>query len=185
MSYNKFISEYKSIKAPDELYERILNADTVREKKNNVVLFRRIAASAAAFAVIAVTGFVLLTGDSAPEIYVGNEQLTGEITLSEAQNNGIMLARAGDAVECDLNFSVKREALVSVSDGFLQDADGKTILESGENKSFSGEFTAKWTVPFADAEKEYTLILKDKKNEYSVKLYFDSIDNEWVVNLTE
>ena len=44
-----FRSEYKSIKAPEELYARIINAEPVR-KRNNVVAFRRIAASAAAFA---------------------------------------------------------------------------------------------------------------------------------------
>lgn len=180
-----FISEYKSIKAPDELYERILNADTVRTKKNNVVLFRKIAASAAAFAVIAVTGFILLSGNDSPEIYVGSEQLTGEITISEAGNKGIMLARAGDAVECELDIVLKRDASAVLSDGVLLSESGEVILRTGEEKVFSEKIICKWTVPFADTEKEYTLTLKDKKNEHSVKLYFDRFDSTWKVNLTE
>lgn len=185
MSENKFRAEYMSIKAPEELYERILNADSVSTGKGRVVLFRRIAASAAAFAVIAVTGFVLLLGNKAPEVYVGSEQLTGEISISETQNSGIMLARAGNSVECELSFSLKREARVSISDGFLRDESGEIKLASGEEKSFSDKFAVVWSVPDANTEKEYTLTLRDNREEYSVKLYFDRIDSEWKVNLTE
>ena len=37
MSDNRFRSEYLNIKAPDELYDRIMNADETKVKNGNVV----------------------------------------------------------------------------------------------------------------------------------------------------
>lgn len=184
MSDKGFMSEYKSIKAPEELYDRILNADK-KTQKNNILMFRRISASAAALAIIAVTAFVVMSGNSSPEIYVGAEQLTGEVALTENGTDKIMIARTGNTVKCEFSLKLKKESVLIISEGYLFDENDGIILEAGEEKSFSDKLTVRWEIPFADTQKEYYLTLSDGKREYSVKMYFDSTDGNWAVSLTE
>lgn len=185
MFNDKVRAEYQSVKAPEELYERILNTDRPGEKKAVVIPFRRYAALAAAFAVIVCSVFILTGRSAAPDIYLGSERLTGEITLTSENNDGIMLARTGREIGCEMTLHLKKNTIVSAVNGILLSDAGEVILAEGEEKSFSEPLQCKWLVPDADREMTYTLSLSDKKGTYNIHLYFDKQTDSWTVSLTK
>ena len=185
MFNDKVRAEYQSIKAPEELYERILNADRPGEKKAVVIPFRKYAAFAAALAVIICSAFILADTGAAPGIYLGNERLTGEITLTSENNDGIMLARAGMEIGCEMTLELKKDTKVTAVNGILLSDSGEVILTECEEKIFSESLQCKWLVPDADEELSYELCLSDKKGTYTINLYFDKQTDNWTVCLTK
>ena len=185
MFNDKVRAEYQSVKAPEELYERIMNAEPAREEKAVVVQFRKIAAMAAALAVIVATGFILTMSDNAPVIYMGSERLTGEIALTQAENDGIMLARMGNDVSCEIVLELKKETTVALSQGILLSQSGEVLLAEKEMKEFSGSLRCNWVVPAADEEVIYEMTLADKKDTYNITLYFDRQTDNWTVCMTK
>ena len=176
---------YQSIKAPEELYERILNTDRPGEKKAVVISFRKYAALAAALAVIICSAFILTGRGAAPDIYLGSEKLTGEITLTSENNDGIMLARTGREIGCEMTLRIKKDTEVFAANGILLSDSGEVILAEGEKRTFSEPLQCKWLVPDADREAAYELSLSDKKGTYTINLYFDKQTDSWTVSLTK
>lgn len=185
MFNDKVKAEYQSVKAPAELYERILNTDRPGEKKAVVIPFRRYAAIAAALAVIVCSVFVLTGRNAAPDIYLGSERLTGEITLTSENNDGIMLARTGREIGCEMTLRLKKDTVVTTVNGILLSDSGEVILTEGEEKTFSEPLQCKWLVPDADREMTYSICLSDKKGTYTINLYFDKQTDSWTVSLTK
>lgn len=185
MFNDKVKSEYQTIKAPEELYERILNTDRPGEKKAAVIPFRRIAALAAAFTVVICCAFVLTQRSNMPDIYLGSEKLTSEITLTSESNDGIMLARTGTEIGCEMTLELKKDTMVSAVNGILLSDSGEVILTEGEEKTFSEPLQCKWLVPDADREMTYEIRLSDKKGTYTINLYFDKQTDNWTVCLTK
>ncbi|MBO5395991.1 MAG: hypothetical protein J6A97_03825 [Clostridia bacterium] len=185
MFNDKVKTEYQSVKAPAELYERILNTDRPGEKKAVVIPFRRYAAIAAALAVIVCSAFVLTGRNAAPDIYLGSERLTGEITLTSENNDGIMLARTGREIGCEMTLRLKKDTVVTTVNGILLSDSGEVILTEGEEKTFSEPLQCKWLVPDADREMTYSICLSDKKGTYTINLYFDKQTDSWTVSLTK
>lgn len=185
MFNDRIRAEYQLIKAPEELYERILNTDRPGEKKAVVVPFRRYAALAAALAVIICSVFILTGRSAAPDIYLGSERLTGEITLTSESNDGIMLARTGKEIGCEMTLELKKNTKVCAVNGILLSDSGEVILTEGEEKSFSESLRCKWLVPDADRETAYEISLSDKKGTYTITLYFDKQTDRWTVSLTK
>ncbi len=185
MSDIKIREEYLKIKAPDELYERIMNAGPTEEKKAVIIPFGRIVAMAAALAVIIATGFILKSGGAMPSVYMGNEKLTGEITLTQAENEGIMLARTGTEISCEMTVELKRDTTVELTHGILLSESGEVLLAEGESSVFSENLFCKWVVPAADEETTYSLSLSDKNGTYLINLYFDKQAENWTVCLTK
>ncbi len=185
MSDKGFISRYKSIKAPDELYGRIMNADIPEDKRNIKVYVKTALSIAAVFAAVIVTAFMLNGRNYVPGVYVEGERLTGEVSITEADNGGIMLARSISELTCNLEFDLKEETVISLSDGLLFSDDGEILLESGKEASFNGRICAKWLIPGADSTKTYNARLQDKNGTYFIILSFDSQAQIWSACLTK
>lgn len=179
MSDSKFRSEYLNIKAPDELYDRIMNADETKVKNGNIVQFRKIGSLAAAIAVILVAGFFFMNADKTPEVYVGNEKLTEEVHITEANSGSLMLARMNNEIMCELTINLKTETEVFTSQGSLYSENGEILADNNKSGVFSGELKCKWVVPMPDASFNYIITLKDKSGFHYVKLYYDDEASQW------
>ncbi len=181
----KFRAEYKNIKAPEELYSRIMNAEASEVKKSNIVQFRKIGSLAAAAAVILVCGFFFMTADKSPEVYLGTEKLTEEVHITEADTGSIMLARMSGEISCELTLELKTDTEITVNQGMLLAEDGEVLLSEEASSVFSGEVRCKWVVPFADTASAYLIKLEDKNGTYFIQLYFDSEAEQWAACLTK
>ena len=184
MADKRFREEYSSIKAPEELYGRIMNAKK-DEVKSSVVPFRKIIAAAASFAVVLTAAVAMLTYDGAPEIYVGGTRLTDEVELTEKNNDGLMLARTGNEVSCAFSFEFNKDIKVSLSDGMLFSEDGALISDSSEEKTLSGKTQCKWVVMNADNGNKYEMRISEGRRNYLITLSFDNAAGQWTAALTE
>lgn len=181
----KFKAEYNSIKAPEELYSRIMNAGEPKVKKDNIVQFRKIGSLAAAVSVILAIGFFFMTADKSPEVYVGTEKLTEEVHITEADTGSIMPARMNNEISCDMTLDLKTDTEITLNWGVLLSEDGEVLLEHDKPTVFSGELKGKWVLPGADASFNYLMMLKDKNGTHFIKLYFDSEAEQWAACLTK
>ncbi len=182
---DKVREEYKSIKAPEELYEKIMNAEPAVNKTAQVIPFRKILAAAAALAITVISAFVLTGRNSMPVVYMGTEKLTGEIALTEVENNGIMLARMSNEISCEMTLELKKDTTVFLKQGILLSASGEVLLAQGENTVFSDTVRCNWTVPAADTSSVYEMEISDKNGTYLITLYFDIQTDSWTVCMTE
>lgn len=180
----KIKEEYRSIKAPEELYERIMNAES-SDNKNNIVSIRKTLSVAAVLAVVILASLFFYKGNSVPEIYMGAERLTGEVSVTQNSGDGISLARAINEISCVLTFDLKTDTKFILSDGFLSDGENSVILEKNEEENFNGRFSCKWVIPMADEAETYEIRLTDKKGTYFVNLYFDGQEKAWTACLTK
>lgn len=181
----KFIDRYKSVTAPDELYDKIMNAAPYEEKRNVRVYVKTALSFAAVFIAVVVTVFALQGNDYVPGVYVEGERLTGEVSITEADNGGIMLARGMNELTCKLDFELEEDTVISLSEGLLFSENGEIILESGAAASFKGNLSVKWLIPGADTQAVYTAVLEDKNGTYSITLSFDSQAQIWCACLTK
>ncbi len=181
----KFISEYKKIKAPDELYDKIQNAEAPQVKNNIRVYVKTAITVAAAFAVVLITAFALSDKGSIPDIYIGGEKLAEEVNITKASDNGIMLARSMDELSVDITLELKAETSLTASDGLLLSSEGELLTEGGNSISFSENVALKWMIPVPDTEKTYEIEFTDKNGTYFITLSFDSRAQIWNACLTK
>lgn len=181
----KFRSEYKNITAPDELYNKILNAETP-EVKNNIKVYVRTALTlAAAFAAVFITAFTISDRGSIPNVYLDGEKLTGEVSITQDDNGGIMLARSMNELSLMITLELESETALTLSEGLIFSDSGEMLLASENSKTFNGSVSFNWIIPGADTEKVYSMELKDKNGTYFITLSFDSRAQIWNACLTK
>ena len=181
----KVISEYKSIKAPEELYGRIMSSEISAPKKSNIAYFGSISSIAAGLAIVVASLVFFFGRGTEPVVYLGSEMLTSEVMVTQDASDGIMLLRGFGEISCELTFEINKKTEISLSDGFLFNSDGEMLLTSEESKSFTEGFSAKWTVPAADEGAVYTVSLSDEKGTHFIRLYFDRDEGQWTASLTK
>lgn len=182
---DKFIEEYKRIKAPDELYQRILGEEKKENKTSRVVVFRRLTAAAAAIAVIIAAGLALMPRGNQPTVYVNGNELSEAVTFASSAGDGIMLARNFSELSCEIDIRFPELTQVTVHDGILTSEDGTIILSAEGTMDCEASLKAVWTVPDADNSLVYSLSFKDKNGSYRITLYFDGEADYWTAELTK
>ncbi len=182
---DKFIEEYKNIKAPDELYQRILGEEKKDSGPSRVVVFRRLTAVAAAIAVIIVAGFALMPRGISPTVYVNGNELSEAVTFVNRSQNGIMLARNLSELGCEIDIRFTELTEVTVHDGMLISEDGTVMLSAEGTMTCEDSLKAVWTIPDADNNLVYSLSFKDKNGSYRITLYFDGEADYWTAELTK
>lgn len=137
MFTNEQKKAYNSIKAPEELFDRIQSS---AENENKVKplfktnLSKIISAAACIVFVITAVFFSFSGGDV--EISVNNEKLKEDATVFVAPNNGIALAREGSFGEVTLKLELTKEATISVDCGsFDVVGEDKNLTEFSAEES--------------------------------------------------
>ncbi len=126
---------YNSIKAPDELLEKIKSSAENEDKviplfKNR---FSKIVAVAACFVFVSVAAFVSFSGGDV-KVSVGDEIIKNDSTVVVIPDNGIALAREVSYGEVKIKLDLTKDALISVDSGSFD------IVGEGENLTeFSAE----------------------------------------------
>lgn len=185
MPDERFKEQYKNIKAPDELYSRIMNAEFSSVKKKKAPVISIAGSIAASVAVIFIAAFGFFGNPASPVIFAGEEKLTGEVVLTEDDSADIMLLRSTGEISCNFTVELKENSLVEISEGFLFDENGNILIDSQQGKEFSEKLTCCWTVFNADTEKQYEMKLSDKNGIYIITMSFDSTLGKWTVGLTK
>lgn len=164
---------YNSVKAPEELFEKIKSS---AEKEDKVTpLFRtrfsKIVA-AAACVVFVVAASVVSFGGGYVNISVNNEAIKSDSTVIVNQNNGIALARESANGEVTLKIELTKDALISVDGGNFD------VIGKDENLTeFSAEESVEIVWRTDGAEKSTMTVDYGRKTCQLVLEY----DGGWVV----
>lgn len=127
---------YSSIKAPDELREKVFSAVDSEEKKDNIFVFRsrvsRFVAMAACLVLVAVAVFTVFT-DNGIEVSINGTDFGKNVSLALTETNAPALARAFSSAEVSVSLDLDGGALITVDSGCFD------VI--GEEKNLT-EFTA-------------------------------------------
>ena len=129
---------YASIKAPDELFDKIVSS---AENDSKVVhlfktRFSKIVAAAACVVFVAVASFVSFNGGNV-QTSVNDEKLNenSSVAVSVADNE-IALAREASYGEASISIELTKDALISVDSGsFDVVGEGKNLTEFSADES--------------------------------------------------
>ncbi len=168
----KHIDAYSNIKAPDELFEKVVNA---KPEKSKVYLIPLISSLAACLILIfGVAAFSSMSFN--PEVSFNGAVLTADTVITGTTNSGVAPASAYEMrslatlkIPVELKLDSKTEVAVS---------NGAIILENGErtqNTSLEGNIALLWEVPQNAEETECTMTLESfgKTQQIILTLYPD------------
>lgn len=167
----KFKSQYDVIKAPDELYDRIIGSQTLKAKPKNTV-YKKIGTLAAVLAVCVISCFVLMTFNSSPKIYVDGERLSEKALIPSQDNTAVTLARAEAVYEYKLRLKTKKGTVITVENGNLTTADGEIFLLQGESAPLDTDTVFIWSVPTDSDSQKYSIKLERNEKTYYIELSF-------------
>ncbi len=164
---------YNSIKAPEELLEKIKSS---AEEENKVKplfknRFSKIIAAAACVVFVSAAVFASFGGGDV-NISVNNTPIEEDATVVLSQNNGIALARESSNGEVTINIELTKDALISVNGGNFD-----VIGEDTNLTEFSAEESVEIIWRTDGAEKSTMTVDYGRKTCELVLEY----NGEWVV----
>ncbi len=182
------IEAYKSITAPDELRERVLNtaqtsADSSLRKRTITHKVCSAAAMAAGLMLVVGLPMYMLNKGSAPEVSFNGQLLTADrISVSEI-NSGVSVAstRSCTTAEIPLELDIDRRTEISLSGGTMKisQPDTDTVLYSGADYSTDSDVNIQWRIDALESSQTYCMTLDDNKNTYEITLSYDEAAGEW------
>jgi hypothetical protein len=165
------INSYKQVKAPDELYQKVLSSCN---KPNKVNYITKISALAACF--ILVMGLALsgLMGFGEAEVYVNGSKVTNNsyISLSLPKTDSRIRTVAIPQIEVNVKVNFKDRGTVKVSEG---------SVGNGTEKEINGEEEIVWVVPMIESNDYYMSITPKGKETIYLKLCYDEKESIWKV----
>lgn len=166
---------YSSLKAPEELYDRILSS--AEESKKEKPLFksnlsRIVAAAACLVFVVGAVSLSFLNGGNVSVSLNDSSIKEGESVVVTNEMTPYALAREFAPAEIELSLDITKEALISVDSGSFD------IVGEGENLT---EFTADESVTIiwhSDGMKKSTMTVDYGRNTCELVLEYNG---EWVI----
>lgn len=166
---------YSSIKAPDELRDRVFSSAEPEKKKDNVLVFRsrvsRFVAMAACVVLVAVAVFTVFT-DNGIEVSINGTDFGENVSLALTETDAPALARAFSPAEVSVNLDLDGGALITVDSGCFD-----VVGEGNGLTEFSAEEDVELVWKSDGMEKSVMTVDYGKKSCILILEY----DGEWKV----
>ncbi len=111
---------YSSIKAPDELRDKVFSSADSEKKKDNILVFRsrvsRFVAMAACVVLVAVAVFTVFT-DNGIKVSINGTDFGENVSLALTETDAPALARAFSPAEVSVSLDLDGGALITVDSG--------------------------------------------------------------------
>ena len=108
------LDTYNNIKAPAELYEKVVNA---KPKKNNLYIIPFVSTLAACL--VLISGIYIFAKDSKPEIIFNGQELTSAVVFYDISPAMELDMRSSPVLSIPLELTLKEETTVTASHGKL------------------------------------------------------------------
>ena len=145
------LDAYSSIKAPDELLDKVKN---IKPEKSKIYIIPLVSSLAACLILIfGVAAFMGFNGNS-PAVYFAGTELTKESILTSDSSAGVYARSASVQIPVELDLSEKTE--ISVSNGLI-------VLENGETSdkvTLKGNAAFVWVLDLPNEETLSTMTLE-------------------------
>lgn len=161
------VKQYRSITAPAEMRDRVLNS-AKKQKKNIPARVYEFAGFAACLAVIIAVSLVLGSfGGTTVEI--NGQVLTAEPAVLPVTASAVS-ARTMSGITLDAD--LEKSSTITVSEGQFYVFDSKTGQRL-ERHTFNKEVTIIWDILPTDTEAAYTLTIENSRGVTEVSLLFN------------
>ncbi len=172
----KQIDAYNSIKAPDELYEKVIS-NGASTKKSKIYLLPLVASFAACLVIF--VGAFMAFNSSGLKVSVFGQELTSTVSYTPESEAGVALARAVPTLSVPVELDVNKATDISVSSGFIfLGASSPATSVTVEEKT---ELT--WLVELTDDFTSCEMTLKDSKGTTTLTLTQDETDGSFTVRI--
>ena len=166
MPVKNHIEEYKSIKAPEELKDKVMSLSEEKiisiDARRNAVI-KKIVAAAASAAIIFAGSSALYNNSGRIEVSSNGEVLDGSpVAMQAEENSSVMRVSLLDTVRLDAN--IQEPTVVRVTEG-----EFRAVAANGEASGYATEifvsedFSVEWQIP-ASVNYAEMILENDKKN---------------------
>lgn len=178
MPDKKTVDAYRSIRAPEELREKVLSSTKEENRpKNNIVVFRKISSVAAVLAAVVLASLVVVSPWNDVKVAGVNGKIGSSYTSVKDNENAAVFARYSDELTVPLTLDVSKDTEITVTDGNVTDEAGEMISAVGKGEKAD----IYWTIPAADEDVSYEMTLSNSKNTYLITLSFFTETDEWKI----
>ena len=168
------LDAYSNIKAPDELFEKVVNS---KPKKSKIYLIPLVSSLAACL--ILVFGVAVFGNSFNPQVTFNGQSLTDSVQFYDISPISTMDMRSSPVLSMPLEFKLSDETQVSVSEGVI-------ILENGERVSrttLEGDVTVIWEIQRQGDFPESKMTLESSKGSKEIILTQSEADGSFTAKI--
>lgn len=169
------LDAYSSIKAPDELFEKVVNA---KPKKSKVYLIPLVSSLAACLILIFGVAVFFSSGFN-PNVTFNGQTLTDSVVFYDISPVSAMDMRSSPVISMPLEIELSEETQVWVSEGVM-------ILENGERvtkATLEGKVTIVWEIERKDDFPESEMTLQSHKGTRQITLTQNEADGSFTAKI--
>lgn len=168
------LDAYNSIKAPDELYEKVVNA---KPKKSKIYLIPLVSSLAAC--IVLIFSIAAFGNYFEPNIVLNGQQLSDSVVFYDISPANTFDMRSSPVLSLPVEMELEEETSVSVSNGFI-------ILDTGErvkSTDLKGQVAFVWEIERQDEFPEAKMTLKSSKGNAAVTLVQNETDGSFTATI--
>ena len=169
------LDAYSNIKAPDELFEKVVNS---KPKKNKIYVLVPLVSTLAA-CLILVFGVAVFGNSFNPQVTFNGQSLTDSVQFYDISPISTMDMRSSPVLSMPLEFELSNQTQVSVSEGIM-------ILENGERVSetfLEGKVTLVWEIQRQGDFPESKMTLESSKGSKEIILTQSEADGSFTAKI--
>ena len=172
----KQLDAYKSIKAPHELYEKVMDSQPTKNK-SKIYLIPMVAGFAACLVIF--VGAFMAFDSSGLKVSVFGRELTSTVSYNPSTEPSVASARALPTLSVPVKLEISKNTEVSVSSGFilLGDSSPATSVTVDDNTELI------WEIELTDKFIPCEMTLKDKNGTTTLTLTQDEADGSFTVRI--
>lgn len=146
------LDAYSSIKAPDELFDKVIKS---RPSKSKIYLIPLVSSLAACL--VLIFGVAAFANRSfTPDVTIDGNKLTAEsLIISDGNFPNAVSARSAVTLRVPVELNLSEKTHISVSDGSMVFEDGK----NSEEVKLKGEVSFVWEIEFSAQETQHIMTL--------------------------
>lgn len=168
------IEAYNNIKAPDELFEKVVNS---KPKKNKIYLIPLVSSLAACL--ILIFGVAVFANSFNPQVTFNGQSLKDSVVFYDISPISTMDMRSSPVLSMPLEIELSEETQVSVSEGVM-------ILENGERVTgtdLDGTVNLIWEVERTGDFPESKMTLESRKGTKQITLTQNETDGSFTAKI--
>ncbi len=168
------LDAYNSIKAPDELYEKVVNAKPDKSKIYLIPLVSSLVACLVLIFSIAAFG-----NHFEPNVVFNGQQLSDSVVFYDISPANTFDMRSSPVLSLPVEMELEEETTVSVSDGFI-------VLDTGErlkSTALKGKVAFVWEIEREGKFPEAQMMLKSPNGNAAVNLTQNETDGSFTATI--
>ena len=168
------LNAYNNIKAPDELFEKVANAEP---KKSKIYLIPLVSSLAACL--ILIFGIASFSSFSAPKVTFNGQDLSESVVFYDISPANILDMRSSPVLSLPVDLELKSTTEVAVSEGVILLNNG----ERAQSKTLEGDVSLVWEIQRTGDFPQCTMTLGSNGKTTTITLTQNETDGSFTATI--